>query len=632
MLRLVRRANVRHGMEVALSKLSWIQTARSVLKDAWEDLRPQGSDAALDSFPLRKELKNYSGIKAKADVRAAAEGALLSFTQGMAYSLVAGLPLQFGITCAVVASIFGPFFCKSRLVILGPTNATAFMVFSYFAAYPSMNQERLMPLLVFLVAALLIAGAFLRVAELTQFISRTVVVSYVTGAALLIMVNQLPGVLGISRAALADDGSAPVTLPGILFAVAGKIPSAQWTSVVAAAAALLCFLAVRRWRATWPALAVSLILVSGLCAAAAPLGFQAPSFGDSVFSWHELIPAFPNFMTKTTLPDIGRLFGLAMAVAFVAALESSVMAKTLASRTNQQVDQNQDMLGLGVANLACMYLSGMPASASPTRSMLNYTAGARTPVASIIGGLLCLVGALTLGSAVAYIPRAALAMLVICIAASLLNPSHIRICMMATGADAAVFIVTVGATLILPLHVAIFTGVAVSVVLYLRKASRPSLVEYEFNQEGHLTARTDGGRQNPSISIVHVEGELFFGAAEIFRTQVQRSFADPNLRIVILRLKNARHLDATSVMALEELIRVMRSSGRDLLISGAMKEVYRVLKNSGLVNVIGKENIFPGSASNPNIATRNALKRAQQILGVAEPDVHIYYDANKQQK
>ena len=63
-----------------------------------------------------------------------------------------------------------------------------------------------------------------------------------------------------------------------------------------------------------------------------------------------------------------------------------------------------------------------------------------------------------------------------------------------------------------------------------------------------------------------------------------------------------------------------------------MKEVYRVLKNSGLVNVIGKENIFPGSASNPNIATRNALKRAQQILGVAEPDVHIYYDANKQKK
>jgi SulP family sulfate permease len=603
-----------------------------VVEEAWEDLRPEGTDSPLDPLPLRGHLKGYNLPTAKGDLKAAAEGAMLSFTQGMAYALVAGLPLQYGITCAIVASIFGPLLCQSRLIILGPTNATAFMIFSYFAAYPNMNQERLMPLLVFLVAALLIAGALLRVAELTQFISRTVVVSYVTGASLLIMVNQLPSVLGIARSDLAEDGSSPVTLPGILWAVATHLTLAQWMSVAVAILAMACYAAVRRWRPLWPALAVSLVVVSAISAALASLGFTPSTFSDATFSWHELIPAFPNFMTKSTLPDIGRLFGLAMAVAFVAALESSVMAKTIASRTNQRVDQNQDMLGLGAANLACMYLSGMPASTSPTRSTLNHSAGARTPMASMVGGLLCLVAALTLGGAVAFVPRAALAMLVICIAASLLNPSHIRICLTATGADAAVFLITVGATLILPLHVAIFAGVAVSVVLYLRKASRPTLVEYGFNPEGQLTEAPEGGRQHPSISIVHVEGELFFGAAEIFRTQIQHSFADPNLRIVILRLKNARHLDATSVMALEELIRVLRSGGRDLIISGAMKDIYRVLKGSGLVKVIGKENIFPGSPSNPNIATRNALKRAQEILGVEEPEVHIFYDASKSKK
>ena len=100
--------------------------------------------------------------------------------------------------------------------------------------------------------------------------------------------------------------------------------------------------------------------------------------------------------------------------------------------------------------------------------------------------------------------------------------------------------------------------------------------------------------------------------------------------IIILRLKNARHLDATSVLALEELVEVMRSHGRDLIVSGAMKEVYRVLRDSGLVDVIGRENIFPGSALNPNLATRKALKRAQEILGHAEADVRIYYDPSKQ--
>jgi sulfate permease, SulP family len=93
--------------------------------------------------------------------------------------------------------------------------------------------------------------------------------------------------------------------------------------------------------------------------------------------------------------------------------------------------------------------------------------------------------------------------------------------------------------------------------------------------------------------------------------------------------RNARHLDATSVMALEELIHLMRARGRHLLISGAMKEVYRVLRDSGTVETIGRENIFPGSAANPNLSTRNALKRAQKLLGTVEAEVKIYYDPNR---
>jgi SulP family sulfate permease len=101
------------------------------------------------------------------------------------------------------------------------------------------------------------------------------------------------------------------------------------------------------------------------------------------------------------------------------------------------------------------------------------------------------------------------------------------------------------------------------------------------------------------------------------------------LKLIILRLKNARHLDATSVMALEELIRVLRADGKDLIISGAMKDVYRVLRDSGLIKVLGKANLFLGSPSNPNISTRNALKRAQEILGRKDADVRIFFDPSK---
>ena len=244
--------------------------------------------------------------------------------------------------------------------------------------------------------------------------------------------------------------------------------------------------------------------------------------------------------------------------------------------------------------------------------------------------MLCLAGALTLGGLVAFLPKAALAVVVICVAAALIHPRQIRIALRATKSDGFVFIVTFIATLMVPLHVAIFTGIGLSVILYLRKASRPTLVEYEFNPEGQLREAEGAKRQHPAISIVHEEGDLFFGAAELFRSQIQRTLVDPNLRIIILRLKNARHLDATSVLALEELVRNLRRNDRHLIISGAMRDVYRVLKDSGMIDIIGRENFFMGSAINPNLATRNALRRAQEILGTKEADVHIFYDPRHQ--
>lgn len=589
------------------------------------------SDSALDPFPLRRSLLGYGRRTFRSDFRAGLTVAMIDIPQGMAYALVAGLPLHYGITCSAIAAIVAPLLASSRQTILGPTNATAFMVFSYFSAYPHLDRLSAMPLLVFMTAALLLAGAFLRVADLTQYISRTVVVAYVTGAAMLITASQLPVVLGISKEVLNDGLTPAITLPGHLFRILTHLTKADWVSVLCAAFTLIVYFVVKILRPRWPVFAITLIVVSLGFWALAGFGIRVTTFSDATFTWRELLPVFPDFVSANALTESSRLFGLALAIAFLATMEMSVMGRTLASRSGHRVDQNQDMLSLGAANLACAYLSGMPASCSLTRSALNYLSGARTPFASMWNGSFCLAGALTLGSAVAYIPRAALAALVVCVAVSLFNKRHMRICLQATNSDAVVFVITLAATCMLPLHVAIFLGVAVSVILYLRKASRPQLVEYSFNEEGNL-AEASKGRQHPSISIVHVEGDLFFGAAELFRTQIQRTFADPNLRIIVLRLKNARHLDATSVLALDELLRVLRADERHLIISGASKDVYRVLKNSGLVDVVGRDNIFLASPANPNLSTRNALKRAQDILGIKDADVRIYFDPSKQDK
>ncbi len=601
------------------------------LKNGVEVLRNSVAQSSLDPFPMRTWIKGYSRASLRADARGGLDGALMAIPQGMAFAVVAGLPLVYGITCSAIACIVGALFMSSRHSIYGPTNATAFMVASYFAAYPHLDQMRAMPILVFMVGTLLVAGALFRIADLGQYVSRTVVIAYLTGAAVQMLVNQLPTVLGISLTAfkMPSGNVAPHTLLGDLWQLITQLPETSWLNLGVTVISLGCYLGIRRFRSGLPAMALTICVMVGLVKLASLWNIQVPTYAEAKFGWLDMLPEFPDFTNRATTGQFSRLFGLAVALAFMAMLENSSMARTLASRAGYRVDANQDMFSLGMANLGCAYLSGMPASHSLTRSLANYTSGAVSPMSAIIGGVACLIGALSIGPLVAYLPKATLAVLVMCVSASLINPALIRISMRSTRSDAAVFLITLAASLMVPLHVAIFTGVGISLILYLRKASRPLLAEYEFNQEGHLAEAKSGARQHPAISIVHVEGELFFGAAELFRNQIQETCADRNLRVIILRLKNARHMDATSAMALDELVRALRADGRDLIISGVMKDIYRVLRDSGLIDVIGKDNLFLGSPANPNISTRNALKRAQQIIGTPDAEVRIYVNQSK---
>ena len=563
-----------------------------------------------------------------ADLKAAVNVALLAIPQGMACAKIAGLPVEAaGILCAAIGSLLGPLFAHSRHTNLGPTNATALMVFSALAGFAVVDRPMLLAILSVMAGGMLLMGAVLRMADLIQYISRSVIVGYITGAALLIAASQLPDALGIPPEQRSGQARTFVTLLADSLRGLGHVSGPDLT--ISGAALMVFFLLTRSARLKkLPCFALTLVLMAGLARLLVWRGFHV--HGLQAFSLQDLVPAFPDLLDPGTYDRISMLLGPAFAVAFLAALENSVMTKTLASRSGDRPDLNQDMFGCGMANLGSAFIGGLPVSGSLTRSMLNFGSGARTPMSSLLCGLFCLAGALLLGRAVAYIPRAALAALIMGLTLTLINRAHLRICLRATRADAITVVITFVSTLLMPLYIAIFVGVATSIALYLRQASRPSLVEYDFTPEGHLAERpTALNRSHPAISIVHVEGEIFFGAADLFRSQIQQTAADPNLRIIILRMKNARHLDATSVMALQELTEFLRSDGRDLIISGLSKDVYRVLKNAGMVPVIGRENLFIGSAQNPNLSTRNALKRAQAILGTTQADVRIFYDPSK---
>jgi SulP family sulfate permease len=548
--------------------------------------------------------------------------------------------------CSAVAAMVAPLFASSRHIVLGPTNATAFMLFSFFSTHPWLagRYGELLPLLVLMAGLIAVLGSMLRVADLLQYVSRSVLVGYIAGAAVLIIANQLKPWLGVGDYM---DANAATTFVGVIIELVKALPHTRWVPLGIGVLTLALYGVLRNWKPSWPVFAITLVISSTLFGTLiqSEVGPFKGAETFTTFSLADLKPKLPHLTRADIFNDISVLIGVSFAIAFLAALESSLMSKTLTSRSGERPDANQDMFSVGMANLASALGGGMPASGSLTRSMLNFEAGARTRFASLFSGFYTLLFALVIAASVGwgvplldYVPKAALAALIIALSFSLFNVRHIRICLRSTRDDATVLLITFVATLVAPLYVAIFIGVALSISLFLHKASRPHLVEYEFNDEGELRQMGEKRKRPiPAISIVHVEGDLFFGAAELFRTQIQRTVSDPAIQVIILRLKNARHLDATSVLALEDLIRFMRDKGLHLIVSGASREVYRVMKKSGVLLTLqegcnrkaGESNMFLTNPRNPNLSTRGALKRAQQLLGTDKADIRIFYDPSQ---
>jgi len=581
-------------------------------------------------LPFVRGWRTYRAADLAVDAKAGASLALLTVPQSMAFALVAGLPVVHGIMAGAIGAVLGGLFCGSRFVACGPSTATAFTIFGYFAAYPGLlaRQVELMPLLALLTGLILVVGSLLRFGELVQYISRSVMVGYLTGAAILIMANQMKDVLGVSL--VSAEGDQPRTLLTIAIRLVENSPDTLWAAVTAAAATWLIYFAVGRWLKKWPGFIIALIKTSLTVWA---LGFAVPAFAElpRIDGWAraDLALDLPK-AGRSWLDDVSVMFGLAAALAFIASLETTVTSKSLTARSARRTPPDQDLFGVGLANMATAFASAMPSSTSLTRSALALALGVRSRLAMILNGLICIGLAYGLGAIVGQVPRAALAAMVIAAAFKLFNRRHLQVCYRATGSDAVTLVATIGATLLVPLHIAVFLGVGLSIMLYLRKAARPELVEYGFNESGDLSEVPK--RAIPAISIVHVEGDLFFGAADLFRTQIQHLMRDNNLRVIILRLRNARNLDASSVLALEELLDAVKRDGRHLLISGVAKNVYRVLLDSDMVERIGRDNLFVHSPGNPNLSTRNALKRAQQILGTDSAEVQIFIDQNKKRE
>ncbi|HTQ31152.1 MAG TPA: SulP family inorganic anion transporter [Opitutaceae bacterium] len=595
-------------------------------------------------LPFLAEFRQYSWDKLRHDLIAGATLTLVSIPQAIGFALIMGVPPMYVIFSVVIGGFVSALFFSSHHHVFGPTTSVCLITAATVAANAGLGLHplALAAYLAFLIGVVQFLAGLLNFGEITKFISRSVVVAYTAAIGILLIASQTPNFLGFH--APAGQSFAEV-LDEIVKAISHA--DISWWAIGIGLLTLAIFEGIHAYRKTWPEALIGLALL-GVCARL----FAHFVLLDHIFQLKSvpfrmvedegaLVASLPSFAglpsAHVQMQALPFLASTAIAIAIIGMLEATAITKSLAAKSGQHLDPNQELMGMGAGNIAAGLFGMTPGSSSFTRSAVNYQSGAASQLSSMLSSVVVLLILFFVTPVFNYIPVAALAAHLMRVGYKLINRAQIRVATNSTRSDAIVFLATLAAALFLKLDTAIYVGIGVALALFLQKTSTPSLVEYTFNESGVLAELADPAkRPNPQISIIHVEGDLFFGAADLFQEHLRRQAEDENIRVFILRMKNARHLDASTVMAMETLHDYLRQTGRHLIISGCNADVLRVLQRSGLLAQMGAENVFPAEA-NPTMSTRKALKRASQLLhadgaGGQKADVRIFYDSRHQQQ
>jgi sulfate permease, SulP family len=563
-------------------------------------------------FPFTGVLRGMDGPTFRADTIAGLNVALLAFPMSMAFAMKAGLPIWCGLVGCGVAAAVAPLFSGSANLSAGPTNASAALLLGSFATLGAITPElraSALPTLVLMTGVFLLLASWLRLSGFADFVPRTVISAYIAAAALRVIALQLPTALGMPG----DHGDD--TLPEVLWHAARMGRALINPELGLALITSVAYFLLRPKYGAGKAILGAVMVATFGAILAQNVAHAQGSRADLVGYVGQAAQAgaalhLPDFSART----LSTLFSPALALAVLVVIEGTANARASALKTGRPSDLHQEVYGLGMANLVCAFTGGMAASGSISRSALNVASGARTALASLLCGLFIL-GALFLARpVVAIVPLSTLAILVILAEIELANLSAVKLILKSGAQDRTVFLATFATALLAPLDVAIFLGTAVAVAFYLRQTSTPEVVEYDFSETGELRERPKG-QASTGISILHVEGSLHFGATQAFHEHLRRASADPNLKVLVLKFREALHLDANGVLLLRDLAETLKSDGRHLILCEAKADTMRIIVNAGLDRAVGPENVFPFDEAQPNLALAKAVRRARELAG-----------------
>ncbi|EEA00810.1 sulphate transporter [Burkholderia sp. H160] len=567
----------------------------------------------------------FDWSKGKRDLFAGLTVAAISLLQGMAYALIAGVDPRFGLYSAMVVTLVASLLGSSSHLINGPTSAISLVVFSALAFVDpndTVNLYEAMFLLGVMVGIIQIGIAVFRLGDLTRYISESVILGFMAGAAVLLAIGQIGNALGVR-----EKGSGHQHVLYRLWLTLSGDPVNLKAAAVSAAAVVLAVLlrrAVRRYRLPQIDMFVVLIIVAG---AAYALGWSRPEQGGHTAV--AVIGTLKAGLPSPHIPEIhwdwiGHMGSSAVAIAFLGLLEALSIAKSIAHHTRQQLDYNRQCLAEGVANLVGGFFRCLPGSGSLSRSAINYQAGAATRCSGVVTAVAVALAVLALAPLTRYIPKAALAGLLFVTAVRLIDVARLRYTFRASKYDAGLIVLTALAALLIGVEFSILIGVTVSILLFVPRAAKLKATELVVSPEGVVRERLPSDPSCAAVAVWDFEGEFFFGAApELDRHlgAIREQARQHGVRYLVLRVKRVRNPDVVCIERLEHFLHDAQRDGLVVLLAGLRPALRKVLGNLRFNEWYPADRFFPEEDETWS-ATVRAVRYAYTQLGERNTCAH----------
>lgn len=539
-------------------------------------------------FPMTVWWNRVNRESLRADLLAGLSGTIILVPQAVAYATIAGLPPEYGLYTAIVPVILAALFGSSWHLVSGPTAALSIVLFatlSPLAEPGSAHYIALVMTLTFLVGVLQLAMGLARLGSLVNFISHSVVIGFTAGAGILIAVSQFKNFLGLS---IPSKAGFIETLQGVFQNIGDLNPYAVAVGTVT----LLTGILSRRYLRKVPFM-IAAMLVGSLFAAAlvAVLGPKA-----SIATVTAIPRSLPPFSSPDFSPEtIRQLATIALAVAMLSLTEALSIARAVALKSGQRIDGNQEFVGQGLANFFGSFFSGYVSSGSFTRSGINYTAGARTPLAAVFSSVFLILTLLVFAPLVSYLPIASMAALLFMVAYSLIDTHHIKAIAKTSRSESAVLWVTLLATLFLELEFAIYVGVLLSLIFYIRRTSHPNIRSGlpAPDPDAYHFVPANGQAECPQLKIVFIDGSMYFGAVDHVQQTLQNVDAEmPARKHALILASGINFVDVAGAHMFAEEAKRRRAMGGGLYFHRLKESVVGDLDRGGQLEEIGRDNLF----------------------------------------